>query len=60
MNDVIVVKNTFPGLICIDLSLYVVKIDLPEIFQNFQNGRHFEVSRRFLTLSCTEVESILS
>ena len=37
------------GLICNDLFISEVKLKLCLIFQNFQNGRHFELATSFFT-----------
>ena len=39
---------------CDVLSISYVKMNLSQIFRNFQNGRHFEVQVRYWTGSCTE------
>ena len=48
ISDVINIKNTFSGIICNDLSISDVKMNVSEIFRNFQNGCHFEVRTCFL------------
>ena len=47
ISDVINMKSTFGGSILDGLSISNVKMNLSKIFQNFQNGRHFEVRRTF-------------
>ena len=47
-------KVIFWGIMFDDLSIYDVKMNLYEIYRNFQNGRHFEVRAIFYTASCTE------
>ena len=42
--DVIIMKNTFYSIIWDDLFVSEVKLKLCLIFQNFQNGRHFELA----------------
>ena len=46
-DDVTSVKNTFSEIICDDLFIYDVKMNLSKIFRNFQNGRYFEVQAVF-------------
>ena len=53
IDDVIIMKNTFLGIIWDDLFISEVKLKLCSIFQNFQNGRHFELARNFFTGSYT-------
>ena len=48
-NDVIITKNTFFGIIRDDLFIFEVKLKLCLIFQNFQNGRHFELEIKFFS-----------
>ena len=45
IGDVIIIKNTFYGIIWDDLFICDVKLKLCLIFQNFQNGRHFELAK---------------
>ena len=52
MSDVINIENTFSVLIYDVLFISDVKINLSQIFLNFQNGRHFEGRASFLTGSC--------
>ena len=47
ISDVINITSTFLGSISDGLSISNVKMNLSKIFQNFQNGRHFEVGRTF-------------
>ena len=47
IGDVIVMKNTFYGIIWDDLFISEVKLKLCLIFQNFQIGRHFELATNF-------------
>ena len=49
-------KKTFFGIIWDDLSIFEVKLKLCLIFQNFQNGRHFEPNKLFLPDVIPEVE----
>ena len=53
VSDVINIKNTFPGIISDDLSIFVVKLNLSIIFRNFPNGHHFDVRLSFVTGSPT-------
>ena len=50
------IKNTFWGIIWDDLFISEVKLKLCFIFQNFQNGRHFEPNKLFLPEVIPEVE----
>ena len=52
MDDVIIMK-IFWGIIWDDLFISEVKWKLCLIFQNFQNGRHFELAKNFFTGSYT-------
>ena len=52
-NDVISMENSFSGTICNDFFISDVKIYLPNIFQSFRNGRHFEVLAAYWTGNCT-------
>ena len=47
IGDVIIMKDTFYGIIWDDLFISEVKLKLCLIFQNFQNGRHFELATNF-------------
>ena len=47
INDVIIMKKIF-GIVLDDLSISEFKLKLHLIFQNFQNGRHFEIATDFL------------
>ena len=47
IDDVIIMKNTFCCIIWDDLLISEVKLKLCLIFQNFQNGRHFELATNF-------------
>ena len=47
IDDVIIIKNAFLGIIWYDLLISEVKLKLCLIFQNFQNGRHFELATIF-------------
>ena len=49
IDDVIVMKNTFFGIIWDDLFISEVKLKLCLIFRNFKNGRHFELATNFFT-----------
>ena len=44
INDVIIMKNTFFGMIWDDISISEVKLKLCLIIKKFQNGRHFELA----------------
>ena len=50
--DVMNIKNSFYAIICDVLCISYVKINLSQIFRNFQNCRHFGVRARFKTGSC--------
>ena len=47
IDDVITIKKNF-GIIWDDLFISEVRLKLCVIFQNFQNGRHFELDKLFL------------
>ena len=49
IDDVIIMKIFFFGIIWEDLFISEVKLKLCLIFQNFQNGRHFELATNFFT-----------
>ena len=49
IDDVIIMKNTSVGIIWDGLFISEVKVKLCLIFQNFQNGRHFELVTNFIT-----------
>ena len=49
------IKNTFYVIICDVLYISYVKMNLSQIFRNFQNGRHFEARMRFWIGSCTGI-----
>ena len=53
IGDVIIMKNTFYGIIWDDLYISEVKLKLCLIFQNFQIGRHFELATNFFSGSDT-------
>ena len=53
IDDVIIMKNTFFDIIWDDLFISEVKLKLCLIFQNFQNGRHFELATNFFIGSYT-------
>ena len=53
IDDVIIMKKTFFGIIWADLFISEVKLKLCLIFQNFQNGRHFDLAANFFTGSYT-------
>ena len=55
IDDVIIMKIFF-GIIWDDLSISDVKMKLCLIFQNFQNGCHFELATNFLPEGIPEVE----
>ena len=54
---VIIMQNTFFGIIWDYLFIFEVKLKLCLIFQNFQNGRHFAVTKKFLPEMIPEVQS---
>ena len=47
--DDVIMKILFLGIIWEDLFISEVKLNLCLIFQNFQNGRHFELATNFFT-----------
>ena len=47
IDDVIITKNTFCGIIWNDLFISEIKLKLCLIFQNFQNVRQFELATNF-------------
>ena len=53
IDDVIIMKILFFGIIWDDLFISEVKLKLWLIFQNFQNGRHFEFATNFFNESYT-------
>ena len=53
ISDVINIKNTFSVIICDVFFISGVKINLSQIFWNFQNGCHCESGANFYTGSCT-------
>ena len=53
IDDVIMMKILFFDIIWDDLFISEVKLKLCLIFQNFQNGRHFELATNFFTGSYT-------
>ena len=56
IDDVIITKVLFLGIIWDDLLISEVKLKLYSILQNFQNGRHFELATNFLPEVIPEVE----
>ena len=56
MSDVINIKNIFSGEIYDVLFISDVTINLSQILQNFQNGRHIHVRASFSTESCAGSE----
>ena len=52
-DDVISIENTLFRIICNDFFISDVKMNLPKIFRNFLNGRHFEVGAVYSTGNCT-------
>ena len=56
IDDVIIMKNTYFGIILDDHFISEVKLKLCLIFQNFENGRHFELATNFLPEVIPEVE----
>ena len=53
IDDVIIMKILFFGIIWDDLFIFEVKLKLCLIFQNFQNGCYFELATKFFTGSHT-------
>ena len=53
IDDVIIMKILFFCIIWDDLFIFEVKLKLCLIFQNFQNGRYFELATKFFTGSYT-------
>ena len=53
IDDVIIMKKILLGIILDDLFISEVKLNLHLIFQNFQNGHHFELTTNFFTGSYT-------
>ena len=53
IDDVIIMKNTFFGIIWDDLFISEVKLKLCLIIRNFKNGRHFELATNYFTGSYT-------
>ena len=53
IGDVIIMKNTFYGIIADALFVSAVKLKLCLIFQKFQNGHHFELATNFCSGSDT-------
>ena len=53
IDDVIIMKILLFGIIWDDLFISEVKLKLSLIFQNFQNGRYFELATNFFTGSYT-------
>ena len=49
IDDVIIMKILFFGIIWDDIFISEVKLKLCLIFQNFENGRHFELATNFFT-----------
>ena len=49
IDEVIIMKNTFIGIIWDDLFISEVKLKLCLIFQNLKSGRHFELATNFST-----------
>ena len=57
ISDVMNIKNTFYATICDVLCISYVKINLSQIFRNFQNRRHLGFGRVFKPEVVMEVES---
>ena len=57
ISDVMNIKNTFYVIICDVLSISYVKMNLSQIFWNFQNGRHFEARAIFKPGVVPEIDS---
>ena len=53
IDDVIIMKKTIFSIIWDDFFISEVKLKLCLIFQNFQNGRYFELATNFYTGSYT-------
>ena len=53
IDDVIILKIILFGIIWDDIFISEVKLKLCLIFQNFQNGRYFELATNFFTRSYT-------
>ena len=53
IDDVIIMKIPFFGIIWDNIFKSEVKLKLCLIFRNFQNGRHFELATNFFTGSYT-------
>ena len=53
IDDVIIMKILLFGIILDNLFISEVKLKLCLIFQNFQNGRYFELATNFFTGSYT-------
>ena len=49
IDDVIIMKILFFGICWDEIFITEVKLKLCLIFQNFQNGRHFELATNFFT-----------
>ena len=70
IDDVIITKKIFFGIIWNDLFIYEVKLKLCSIIQNFKNDRHFELATpevipeveytRKITISISDILSFLS
>ena len=58
IDDVIIMKILFLGIIWDDLFISEVKVKLCLIFQNFQNGRHFELAANFFYRKLFRKENI--
>ena len=56
IDDAIIMKTTFFGIIWDDLFISEVNVKLCLIFQNFQNGRHFELTTKIFQEVIPEVE----
>ena len=69
IDDVTIMKNTFLGIIWDDLFISEVKLKLCLIYQNFKNGRHFELATNFspeveharkIAISISDISSLWS
>ena len=49
IEDVIIMKILFVCIIWVDIIISEVKLKLCFIFQNFQNGRHFELATKLFS-----------
>ena len=59
ISEVINIERTFFMIISDSLSISDVKLNLSNIFRNFQNGRHFEVRVIYKPEVILELESYI-